>query len=89
MLVSPRQYVIATDCEYVIEYLTRICHSLEQKQWTKDIRNKELLQAVFYQYTALPHVRLLKVRAHTSSMDRHSIGNRGAHQLAITAARCG
>ena len=89
-IVRPKVFVIVTDCEYVIDYLTRICPILETNQWSKSIRNKELMQAVYWQYRALlPHVRLLKVKAHTGATDRHSTGNREAHLLAITAARNG
>lgn len=83
------RWVIVTDCEYVVEYLTRICHTLESKGWTKNIRNNDLMRSVYSQYKATPNVKLQKVKAHTNRMDMHSVGNRAAHELAAAAARDG
>ena len=79
--VSPSDITIVTDSEYSIREISNT------HERSGDYPNKSLICEARDLIARLPGVALMHVRAHTGKLDRHSVGNSIADQLALEAAR--
>jgi len=77
------KHIIVSDSEYAIRCATSYGETCAKKGWL-DIPNLDLVKRVYELYQGKP-VRFMHVKAHTSRMDPHSIGNRHADALATLA----
>jgi len=84
-----RQYVIVTDSEYAIRCATTYGEKQAAAGWIAEIPNKDLVKRLYQTITDEPRFVLQKVVAHTGRMDRHSVGNSCADQLAYDAIGMG
>jgi ribonuclease HI len=86
-VAAGKTVVIVSDSEYAIKCLTTYGDKCASANWIATIPNRDLVRAVYETYKKTPSVRFMYVKAHTTSMDRHSIGNRYADLLATDSIR--
>lgn len=76
---------IVSDSEYAIRCVTTYGEKCFQKGWQQEIPNKELVKMAYELYHNVANVCFIHVRAHTSGLDAHSVGNDHADRLANQA----
>jgi ribonuclease HI len=80
--IIEKKIMIVTDSEYVIKCVTSYGKKNKDKNWEKDIPNKELVKELYELYENKPNVQFNHIVAHTNNIDIHSIGNKKADMLA-------
>jgi ribonuclease HI len=78
-----KQITIVSDSEYAIRCVTSYGDKCEKQGWP-EIPNRELVKRVYELYKG-SSVQFLHIKAHTTRMDPHSVGNRHADALATDA----
>ena len=79
------EVVIVSDSTYAIGYASTTGDAQEKKKWQADIPNKSLVKKLHSCYKDQERISFKHVKAHTSSTDLLSNGNRLADQLANDA----
>ena len=83
--------MICSDSNYAILCCTTYGEKCATKEWKnpnskkKPIPNLELVQKAYYLFKDKKNIQFLKVKAHTTNTDKHSIGNYYADKLATDA----
>ena len=73
---------VYTDSTYALLCCTTYGEKCAKKKWPDDIPNRDLVRETYELCSVKKFVSLLHVHSHTSSLDKHSIGNNGADKLA-------
>jgi ribonuclease HI len=81
-ILQGKKIGIVSDSEYAIRCVTTYGKKCDEKDWTKDIPNKEIVKLTYSMYKDKTNVKFLHVSAHTGNTDLHSIGNSKADMLA-------
>ena len=80
---------IVSDSTYAINSLTTYAEKREQNNWKGKIANRELIQEMYEnmkEYIHSKKIQFIKIKAHTTETDVHSIGNQHADILAYEAS---
>lgn len=84
-ILNNRNILIVTDSEYSIKCCTTYGKKCHDKNWTKDMPNKELVKLAYNLCSKFPNVQFKHVDAHTGRDDFFSNGNDNADKLANLA----
>ena len=84
-ILSGKKIGIVSDSRYAIICATTYGKKNDDKEWKKDIPNKEIVKKIFELYKDKSNIKFFHIMAHTGKMDIHSIGNDGADKLANKA----
>ena len=77
-----KKIIIITDSSYSITCLTSYGKKNEKDNWSKDIKNKDLVRKTYELYKDIENVSFKHINSHTDNKDIHSLGNDGADKLA-------
>jgi ribonuclease HI len=82
--------VIVSDSKYSINATTVWIHNWKKNAWKsaskKPVKNKDIIQQIDCLMQLFKKLRFQYTKAHTTKMDRDSIGNRNADRLAVLGA---
>lgn len=81
---SGKKIGVVTDSVYAIRCATTYGKKCADKEWKRDIPNKEMVKKAYELYSGT-NVEFIHVRSHTSKKDAHSLGNKEADRLATSA----
>ena len=84
---SNEYFVIFTDSKYSMLCAGSYGDRMNKKNWSEDIKNKELVKKLYRLYKSLSNVRLQHIFSHTGNQDEHSLGNEQADHLAYLAIK--
>ena len=76
---------VVSDSNYAIRCVTDYGKTQAEKNWVKEIPNKDLVKKAYLLYADKPNVQFKWVAAHTDKADPHSLGNAEADRLANLA----
>ena len=76
---------IVTDSRYSILCVSSYGEKCYKKDWNISIPNKELVKTAYELYKDKQNIKFIHIKAHTTNMDMHSIGNKNADKLANIA----
>ena len=76
---------IVTDSRYSILCVSSYGEKCYKKDWKITIPNKELVKTAYELYKDKQNIQFIHIKAHTTNIDMHSIGNKNADKLANMA----
>ena len=82
IIENNKKITIVTDSEYVLKCVTAYGKRNKEKNWEKEIPNKELVKELYELYENEKNIKFKHIFAHTDKKDIHSLGNEGADMLA-------
>ena len=84
-ILNSKKVTIVSDSVYAIRCASSYGEKCSNQGWKKDIPNKYLVKIAFEIYHDQQNVQFMHIKAHTSNLDIHSLGNDGADKLANKA----
>ena len=81
-ILNSKKVTIVSDSVYAIRCASSYGEKCSNQGWKKDIPNKYLVKIAFEIYHDQQNVQFMHIKAHTSNLDIHSLGNDGADKLA-------
>ena len=84
-ILMGKRVTIVSDSVYAIRCASSYGEKCSNQGWKKDIPNKYLVKIAFEIYHDQQNVQFMHIKAHTSNLDIHSLGNDGADKLANKA----
>lgn len=84
---SNEYFIIFTDSKYSMLCADSYGDRMNKKNWSEDIKNKELVKKLYTLYNSSENVRLQHIFSHTGNQDEHSLGNEQADHLAYLAIK--
>jgi ribonuclease HI len=82
---SNEYFIIFTDSKYSMLCAGTYGDRMNKKNWSEDIKNKELVKKLYTLYNLSENVKLQHIFSHTGNQDEHSLGNEQADHLAYNA----
>lgn len=77
-----KEVVICSDSTYAINCATTYGEKQSKLNWEKDIPNKPLVKTIYELFKDADKITFKHVYAHTTNVDKHSLGNDAADKLA-------
>ena len=84
-IINGKKVTIVSDSIYALRCASSYGEKCSNQGWKKDIPNKYLVKIAFEIYHDQQNVQFMHIKAHTSNLDIHSLGNDGADKLANKA----
>ena len=84
-IMNGKKIAIVSDSEYAIRCASSYGEKHYKKGWIKDIPNKEMVKIAYKLYKNKSNIKFIHIKAHTTKVDIHSMGNNGADKLANIA----
>ena len=84
-ILMGKRVTIVSDSVYAIRCASSYGEKCSGQGWKKDIPNKDLVKIAFEIYHDQQNIQFMHIKAHTSNLDIHSLGNDGADKLANKA----
>ena len=84
-ILNGKKVAIVSDSEYALKCVSTYGKKCEEKNWTNEMPNKELVKMAYQIYKDIPNIRFIHVKAHTNNEDMYSVGNAHADSLANQA----